>query len=163
MSWLTSEEFAFFQAGHSNSAASATTYETSQFINMGLYQSLVACVSFGCMTTAGARNIFVMTASIGAGVASLLGSGKYNYRYGTTGNYMSASATGASTALTTVTTAGIMYLVEIKSDDIMAATPTCPYVAVCVSTVANFCPVQIVYVAKPRYLQSASTMITASY
>ena len=158
--WLTSEEFNFVQAGHSSSVASQTTYETAGFINMGMYQSMVAIVSKGTMTTAGTANIFMCVASIGAGVASLVGSGAYTYRYATTGGSLSATATGASTAIAMVTTAGVMYLVTVKSDDIMALTPTTPYVMVGVSTVGQFAPIQIVYVAKPRYLMNS--MATAS-
>jgi hypothetical protein len=157
MPWLTSEEFNFIQGGHSNSVASATTYETAGFVNMGQYQSMVACVSKGCMTTAGTANLFMCVASIGAGVATLYGNGSYRYRYATTGGDMTAYATGASTAVAMVTTAGVLYLVEVKGDDMPASTP---YVMVCVSTIAQFAPIQIVYVAKPRYPQNA--MVTAS-
>ena len=159
--WITSDEFNFFNACSlvGASTSSQTTSETCSVVDMGRYQSMVAIIQIGTNNVTTSNLYVLQQAAVStAPTATTAVYAPFNYRYASSGtDVLSARAAGVTTAATVMTTtAGMTYLVEVKSDDLKDGYP---YVSVSVSSAAAGRPVAVAYVMKPRY--PMNVMMTA--
>ena len=155
--WLTTDEFNFVPAlAPAFYDSTITTNFPCKVVNMAKYGSMVAVVSLNNPSTCAiwVQNYASLTPSGAGAGGAVLGVGNYRISTSTAtlvdtlGSRVALATTAI--AVTADTTSGMLnYYIEIKSDDLAAATP---YVAVSISTSATASTGMAVnYIMKPRY------------
>ena len=164
--WLTTDELDFVYACASVDLNANTTAFPCRTVNMGRYESMVACIQMGAGST---YEVYLQCASTSTGVTggSTGNMVAYNYRVsGSAANASTcdtlcaraavASTAAAGTSIDSTTSPNITMYCEVKSQDVPEGYP---YVGVVISTAAQAHPASVLYVCKPRYAQQ--TMLIA--
>jgi hypothetical protein len=164
--WLTTDELDFVYACASVDLNANTTAFPCRTVNMGRYESMVACVQMGAGST---YEIYVQCATTATGITGGSTGNMVPYNYRVSGSAANASTCdtlcGRAAVASTDTTGwshdatsapNVTAYLEVKSQDVPEGYP---YVGVVISTAAQAHPASVLYVCKPRYANQ--TMLIA--